>query len=106
MKRDSDRQRPFARAVSRRGLLKGAAALAVARYAPPIRAQQSGSVLVYIGAYTPNGEGIHVFSMNPSDGSLKFIKVFTTPSPSSIAFDPSKRFLFAVNEISNFNGSK
>jgi 6-phosphogluconolactonase (cycloisomerase 2 family) len=44
--------------------------------------------------------------MNPSDGSLKFIKVFTTPSPSSIAFDPSKRFLFAVNEISNFNGSK
>jgi 6-phosphogluconolactonase (cycloisomerase 2 family) len=93
-------------AVSRRGLLKGAAAFLAAGYAPRLRAQSSGSVLVYIGAYTPNGQGIHILSMNPTDGSLKQIKIVTANSPSSIAFDPSNKFLFAVNEISNYNGNK
>ena len=100
-----DTQRHVCSAFSRRGFLTGAAAFALGRYAPPLRAQSGGSVLVYIGAYTPKGEGIHIFSMNPNDGSLKFMQVVNGVSPSSIAFSPDKRFLFAVNEISNFGGA-
>ncbi len=47
-----------------------------------------------------------MFTVNQSDGSLEPVKIFTgLPSPSSIAFDPGYKFLFAVNEISNYVGS-
>ncbi|HZT29873.1 MAG TPA: lactonase family protein [Bryobacteraceae bacterium] len=98
---------PSLSVCSRRDLLKGAAALAFGRLARPAFAQQAGSVLAYIGTYTPNGLGIHILSVNPADGSLTMVKAVTgTTNPSSIAFDASKKFLFAVNEISNYNGSK
>jgi 6-phosphogluconolactonase len=93
--------------VSRRALLKGAAALAftpmmsfMAQAAP-----QQGSVLAYVGAYTPNGQGVYLFSLDLGTGDLTQIKVAAAISnPSWLALHPNGAYLYAVNEISNFNG--
>jgi 6-phosphogluconolactonase len=97
-------------AVSRRSLLKSASLVAAAA-SGPARADDDDDrprppILAYVGAYTPNGQGIYLFSMNPSNGRLTQIKVAAAvPSPSWLAIHPQGRFLYAVNEISNFNGT-
>lgn len=56
--------------------------------------------LVYVGTYTRDGgsEGIYVFRRDPETGRLT--RLFTVPDrdPSFLAFDPARRYLFAVNE--------
>jgi len=93
--------------ISRRGLLKSAAAFAavpaVSQLAP---AAPAGSILAYVGAYTPNGQGIYLFSFDLGTGALTQVKVAATiPSPSWIAIHPNGKYLYAVNEISNFTTS-
>jgi 6-phosphogluconolactonase len=109
--RDAERS-PHARgALPRRGVLGRASALAAGGAipiggAPPARAQASGPVVAYVGAYTDRGKGIHLFHVDPADGRLEPWKIVDgLPSPSSLAFDPTRRFLYAVNEISNFGGT-
>ena len=94
-------------AISRRTVLKTAAALTVAPMTPfYAQAASSGSMLAYIGSYTPNGQGIYLFSLDLATGDLTQIKVAAAiPSPSWLAIHPNGNFLYAVNEISNFNGS-
>ena len=104
-------------AFTRRRLLKGAAALtaasSVAVEAQDITADPPTTrIFAYVGTYTGaignggNGEGIYLFAMNPSTGHLSLNKVVSEiSSPSWIAFDPSRTHLYAVNEISNFNGT-
>ena len=106
-----DRERGLAtpgRSVSRRSLLQGASLMAVAASGPAradAAAHPQAPILAYIGAYTPNGQGIYLFSMDPSSGALTQIKVAAAiPSPSWLAIHPQGQFLYAVNEISNFNG--
>jgi len=96
--------------ISRRGLLKGTAALAMtsaaAQWVPAWAKKTNPTILAYVGAYTPNGQGIYLFSVDLSTGDLTQIKVAAAiPSPSWIALHPNKGFLYAVNEISNFNGT-
>ena len=89
---------------SRRGFLRGSTALAALGAAGTATAQ-SGQVIAYVGAYTDRGRGIHMFNVNPTDGTLTPTKILTgIVSPSSLAFHPNKRYLYAVNEISNFTG--
>jgi 6-phosphogluconolactonase len=95
---------------SRRSLIGGAAALAAAR-AIPVRAERdddnshNSPTLAYVGAYTPNSTGFYLFQVNPSSGKLTQLKIFpTTTNPSWLTFDPQKKNLYVVNEISNFNG--
>lgn len=104
--------------VSRRRFLKSAAAAALAH--PALGAVQNAAqglqrrrTLAYVGTYTgavgdgSNGEGIYRFEMNPSSGELMHSKlVAKTPSPSWIAIHPSRKYLFAANEVSDYNGGK
>jgi len=47
-----------------------------------------------------------MFYVNPNDGTLAPWKILTgLLSPSSLAFHPSNRYLYAVNEVSNFSGT-
>lgn len=93
-------------AFSRRGFLKGSAALAAVSAPLTAPAQTSGQVIAYVGAYTDRGRGIHMFYLNAADGTLTPWKNLTgIVSPSSLAFHPNKRYLYAVNEISNYNGT-
>jgi len=104
------------RASSRRTFLKGAAALAVASSAPSIAravtTRSSTKKFAYVGTYTgaagggSNGEGIYRFEMDTNSGELSHCKlVAKTPSPSWIAISPSRKYLYAVNEVANYKGS-
>jgi 6-phosphogluconolactonase (cycloisomerase 2 family) len=95
------------RTISRRGLLKSAAALAAIPAVPPLAlGGPAGSILAYVGAYTPNGQGIYLFNFDLATGALTQIKVAAAiPSPSWIAIHPNGKYLYAVNEISNFTTS-
>jgi len=66
----------------------------------------------YVGTYSDavgagsNGEGIYLFEMDASTGELSHRRLAAkTPSPSWIAIHPSKKYLYAVNEISDYHGS-
>lgn len=94
-------------ALSRRGFLTASSALAALGSVQEAQAQaQSGQIIAYVGAYTDRGRGIHMFYLNQTDGTLTPWKILTgLPSPSSLAFHPNKRYLYAVNEISNYGGA-
>jgi 6-phosphogluconolactonase len=105
------------RGVSRRDFLKSAGALAVAN-SPLGKAQNAAAeskrigILAYVGTYTgavgagSNGEGIYLFEMDASTGRLSRCKLAAkTQNPSWIAIHPSKKYLYAVNETSGYQGS-
>ena len=95
----------LAAAVSRRGFIKGSSAVAAALGATTANAQ-TGQIIAYVGAYTDKGKGIHMFYLNPSDGTLTPWKILSgLPNPSSLAFHPTNKYMYAVNEIANYSGS-
>jgi len=62
-------------------------------------------ILAYVGTYTDRGKGIHIFSVNPETGKLTAVKEVTgVQSPSALAFDPTRKYLFAANEVPSFEG--
>ncbi len=105
------------RGVSRRHFLKGAAALALAHSAlgtaqEAVRRVTAKTTLAYVGTYTgavgagSNGEGIYRFAMHEETGALTERTLMAkTPDPSWIAIHPSKKYLYAVNEVSDYNGN-
>ena len=100
------------RGFSRREFLKSTAAFAVAQSAlGQAQALASQRVLAYVGTYTNeggenHGEGIYLFEMNPHTGELSHRTLAAkTPNPSWIAIHPSKKYLYTVNEVSDFEGS-
>jgi 6-phosphogluconolactonase (cycloisomerase 2 family) len=71
-----------------------------------------GPILAYVGTYTGapggggSGEGIYLFSLDPATGILTQVNVASTvPSPSWLAIAPNGKYLYSVNEISDFNGT-
>jgi len=70
---------------------------------------------VYVGTYSSpqgpegsegHGQGIYLFEMDPSTGALIQREVFEDNSnPSWLALDPSKKYLYAANEINNYEGT-
>jgi 6-phosphogluconolactonase len=63
---------------------------------------------VYIGTYTgPKSKGIYLSTLDLATGKLSDAVVAAeTTSPSFLAVHPSKKFLYAVGEISDFQGQK
>ncbi|MEO6815344.1 MAG: lactonase family protein [Edaphobacter sp.] len=99
-------------ALSRRGFLKGAAALSIASSVPAIAQSSSGKTFAYVGSYTDapgdgsNGKGIYLFEMDQQTGALTLLKLAAkTASPSWLSLHPSGRYLYAANEVTNFNGT-
>lgn len=94
--------------ISRRTLLRGAlsvAALPAIGFADDEDDHPGHPILTYISSYTPNGQGINLYSLDSGTGKLTLIKVAAlVPSPSWMALHPVGSYLYAVNEISNFNG--
>jgi len=117
-KRVNGMNRPLMRrAVSRRDFLMSAASLAVTHPGVGIaqniaQGLKNNRTLAYVGTYTGavggggNGEGIYLFEMNASTGELAHRRlVAKTPAPSWIAIHPSKKYLYAVNEIGDYHGN-
>ena len=93
--------------ISRRALMKTAAALAAPLEKPPI--------LAYVGTYSSPegpegsrgyGQGIYLFETNPATGALTQRAVFPNDAnPSWLAFDPSRMHLYSANETAKYQGS-
>lgn len=71
----------------------------------------NGKTLAYVGTYTSagdggaNGKGIYLVSMDHSTGGLTPMKLAAeTHNPSWLAIDPSGHYLYAANEVADFNG--
>jgi len=77
-------------------------------FAPPAHAAK-GDYIAYVGTYTrPNkSKGIYAWKFTASTGKLTSIGlVGETTSPSFLAVHPNQKFLYAVNEVGNYEGKK
>jgi 6-phosphogluconolactonase len=70
-------------------------------------AERSG-LLVYVGTYTTGkSEGIYLYRLDLSSGELKYVATTKgVVNPSFLALSPSRRYLYAVNEVEEFAGKK
>lgn len=68
--------------------------------------QTSHSLTLYVGTYTSGkSEGIYIYNMNVSSGELKYFNtVKRVIDPSFLAVGRKRRFLYAVNELTEFGG--
>ena len=66
------------------------------------------TALVCFGSYsTPDQESVHLFQLNLKSGSLKKLSaVDGLKNPSFLKIHPSGRYLYAVNEVSTFDGKR
>jgi 6-phosphogluconolactonase len=104
----------FGSASSRRDFLKIAGLAALGVTLPELRParawanQSPGEVLVYVGTYTSGeSEGIYLYRLNLTSGALTRIATAKgVVDPSFLAVAPSRRFLYAVNELEDFGGKK
>jgi 6-phosphogluconolactonase len=71
-------------------------------------ADRTGELLVYIGTYTAGkSEGIYLYRLNLASGELKHVSnTKGVVNPSFLALAPSRRYLYAVNEVGDFAGKK
>ena len=80
----------------------------------PQAADTSKPTYVYVGSYTKNPPGggsnnpigLSVFRFDPQSGALIPVQEVPSANPSFVALDPSKRFLYVVNEIDDYEGKK
>jgi 6-phosphogluconolactonase len=91
----------------------GAAALApLLPLLPCVAAQDAGKpaakgeVIAYVGTYTrQKSKGIYAWRFQPATGKLTSIGlVGETANPSFLAVHPNRRFLYAANEVANYQG--
>jgi 6-phosphogluconolactonase len=63
---------------------------------------------MYVGTYTgPDSKGIYAYRFDTATGQTTPLGlVAETANPAFLAIDPTQRFLYAVNEISDYQGPK
>lgn len=117
MKFDNSSGSASCEAVSRRSFLNSAATFAVACGVFPSLegftvATKRRRTFAYVGTDTKpvdgtaNGKGIYLFEMDSASGELTPIKLAAeSANPTWLTVHPSGRYLYASNEISNFQGS-
>lgn len=69
---------------------------------------QAETTRLYVGTYTgKESKGIYTLTLDLATGQLSQPRLAAeTTSPGFLAVHPSNKFLYAVNEIANFNGQK
>jgi 6-phosphogluconolactonase len=100
--------------VTRRHVLAGGLGAAVFGFGTVMQAQETKPIFVYVGSYTKNPPGggsnnpvgLSVFRSNPANGALTLVQEVPSANPSFVALDPTRRFLYVVNEIADFEGQK
>jgi 6-phosphogluconolactonase len=98
--------------LARRQVLAGG--IATLGFAAAIRAQEAKPTFVYVGSYTKsppgggsnNPVGLSVFQVDPTNGALTLIQEMPSANPSFVTLDPTRRFLFVVNEIDDYEGQR
>jgi 6-phosphogluconolactonase len=69
---------------------------------------RAGELLVYVGTYTTGkSEGIYLYRLNLASGELKHVATTSgVVNPSFLTLAPSRRYLYAVNEVEEFADRK
>src|SRR4029077_19397867 len=72
----------------------------------PLAEAADHKYLVYIGTYTESGsKGIYAYRFDAGTGEINSLGLTAeTEDPAFLAAEVSGRFLYAANEISQFNG--
>jgi 6-phosphogluconolactonase len=71
----------------------------------PTETEESTAILAYVGSYTRRTiDGIHVYRFDPATGALELVGGLAVDNASFLAIHPNKQFLYAVNEIGQFEG--
>lgn len=95
---------------SRRRFLKtgGLAAVSATLLRDTTWSNQDRSLMLYIGTYTQDtaSEGIYTYRLNSDTGELTKLSSIMSVNPSFLALDRSRRFLYAVNEVQDFEGKR
>jgi 6-phosphogluconolactonase (cycloisomerase 2 family) len=103
--------------ISRRSVL-AAGGLGIASLVFPVAvgraADTAGPIYVYVGSYTKNPPGggsnnpvgLSVFRFDPETGALSPVQQVQSANPSFVTLDPSRRFLYVINEIDDYEGQK
>ena len=103
--------------ISRRRVL-AAGGLGIASVVFPVAvgraADTAEPMFVYVGSYTKNPPGggsnnpigLSVFRFDPSTGVFSPVQQVQSANPSFVALDPSRRFLYVINEIDDYEGQK
>lgn len=70
--------------------------------------ERPGELLIYVGTYTSGkSEGIYLLKLNLTSGKLEHLGTTKgVKDPSFLALAPSRRYLYAVNEVEEFAGKK
>ena len=92
---------------SRRAFLRtsGLAMMGALALRSTAQGRQARELTLYIGTYTETtSEGIYVYRMNSDTGELKMFSSIKSENPSFLTLDRSRRFLYAVNELKEFDG--
>jgi 6-phosphogluconolactonase len=89
-------------------LLKRSAALAVTAHPLASLAQRATSHTLFVGTQTGKGsKGIYAYSFDSSTGELTQRGLAAeADNPTFLALSPDKRFLFAANELDEYEGKK
>jgi len=100
---------------SRRTFLKAATLAGIewsTRGAGALSPDSSGRIFAYVGTDTKpvdgaaNGKGIYAYELDQRTGGLRLLKLAAeTVDPSWICIHPSQRSLYAVNEVSDYEGN-
>jgi 6-phosphogluconolactonase len=90
------------------GIIGAFVSLLVPCHASAQKHNSKNSYLMYVGTYTgPASKGIYAYRFDAGTGQTTSLGlVAETANPSFLAVDPSRRFLYAVNEISDYQGEK
>jgi 6-phosphogluconolactonase len=99
--------------ISRRHLLALSLAGLALSAASTMAFARSSPTFVYVGSYTKdppgggsnNPEGISVLRFDPTKGGLTTVQQVKSANPSFVALDPSHRFLYAINEVDDYEGN-
>lgn len=96
--------------VSRRQFMKAGGIGLLGAFAARANAlsQQDRKFVLYVGTYTSGpsakSEGIYGYHMDAGTGALTRFTSIMSVNPSFLTVDRSKRFLYAVNEVSDYLG--
>ncbi|HKR13908.1 MAG TPA: lactonase family protein [Pyrinomonadaceae bacterium] len=94
--------------LSRRRFLQtgGLAAMGATILRGAAWSNQARSMTLFIGTYTLEtaSEGIYTYRLNSNTGELQKFSSIMSVNPSFLALDRGRRFLYAVNEVQDFEG--
>src|SRR5215210_2714076 len=76
--------------------------------ASKLKKKKSNEMLLYVGTYTSRGsEGIYVYRFDAETGALSRIyTVKNVAEPSFLTIDKDRKYLYAVNELTEYEDKK